>query len=97
MKRPFALAHDRPGKLQKVARIPVLHGPVHDARYIDALYKRPLKSSLVDNPKSPVANFAALSAIPLNYHFTDWLDPAANKTIIRSVPSCTLHHPLTSP
>ena len=102
MKRSFSVLHDRPGKLQKTAvrKLPLLHGPLHDAHYIDSLHppNRPsLKPSLIDNPKSPIANFAALESIPLHYNFSDLFDPAANKRIIRSVLSLHILSPLTLP
>ncbi|KAG9314362.1 P-loop containing nucleoside triphosphate hydrolase protein [Chiua virens] len=86
MKRPFSVSHDRPVKLQKTS------GPLHDARFIDNLRlsidRSPLKPSLVDNPKSPVANFAALAALPpLRYLFTDLFDPDSTQRIVR----CSLH------
>lgn len=96
-KRPFsAPALNRPGKLQKTA--PPLQGPLHDARYIQAQHdtaRPPPKPSLLDNPKSPVANLAAALAIPLNYHFTDLFDPTANRRIVRSVSLFSVSPPLT--
>jgi small subunit ribosomal protein S24e len=99
-KRPFsAPALNRPGKLQKTAP-PSLQGPLHDARYIESQHDPacpPPKPSLLDNPKSPVANLAAALAIPLNYSFTDLFDPAANRRIVRSVSLLLLLFPAHSP
>ncbi|KAG6381173.1 hypothetical protein JVT61DRAFT_5574 [Boletus reticuloceps] len=89
-KRPFTASASlsRPGKLQK--KLPTLHGPLHDARYVQDTHlqaRTPLKPSLLDNPKSPVANLAAALAIPLNYQFSDLFDPAANPAPFFSIPS----------
>lgn len=90
-KRPFTTAQqlNRPGKLQKTVQKQLLNGPLHDVRYIELTHAQPRpppKQSLLDNPKSPVANLAAALAIPINYHFTDLFDPTANRHIVRSVP-----------
>ncbi|KAG8219813.1 hypothetical protein J3R82DRAFT_786 [Butyriboletus roseoflavus] len=97
-KRPFTTPAQlsRPGKLQKTARPPLLNGPLHDAIHIENTYhhqhtRPPLKSALLDNPKSPVANFAALFSLPLNYQYTDLFDSATRRPLVRSV------HPLFSP
>ena len=91
MKRPFSVVHDRTGKSTPRThkpKLPLLHGPLHDAPYIDSLRapaRAPLKASLTDNPKSPVANFAALAALAVDYQFSDFFDPTASKRIVRSV------------
>ncbi|KAF9229282.1 P-loop containing nucleoside triphosphate hydrolase protein [Gyrodon lividus] len=72
--------------------LPELEGPFHDSIYIEKEHRanigsRPeVKPSAADNPKSPLANFAAAAGLSLNYECKDYFDSSTNRRIIR----CTL-------
>ncbi|KIK93741.1 hypothetical protein PAXRUDRAFT_12465 [Paxillus rubicundulus Ve08.2h10] len=81
-------AKSRPGS----SLLPELEGPLHDSMYIEKEHRvnigsqSEVKASAADNPKSPVANFAAAAELPLNYESKEYFDSSTNRRIIR----CTL-------